>query len=361
MTKNLKRLITLFLIISIFTVGCGQTQSESASEETKDTNKEITEEEPILNLYTDRHYDTDASLYERFEELTGIKVNVVKAKSDELIERLENEGEDTEADLLITADAGRLFRAKDKGLLQPIDNEKIFGAVPKNLRDLDNTWIGLTMRARVLVYDKERVSKDDLSTYEALTNPEWEHKVLVRSSSNIYNQSLLASFIAINGEEAAKEWAKGLVENMARVPSGNDRDQAKAVVAGEGDVAIMNTYYLGKLLNSSEPEEVKVGQQVDVFFPNQETTGTHINVSGIGVTSHASHINNAILLIEFLTSEEAQGIFSEANYEYPVNPNVEPSELLKSWGDFKAQDINLTVLGENNQRAVQIFNEVGWQ
>ncbi|SHK41391.1 Fe(3+) ABC transporter substrate-binding protein [Tepidibacter formicigenes] len=344
-------LALLSLVFSVFLlVGCSSSDEEVAGNE-----------EQVVNLYTSRHYDADKELYELFTKETGIKVNVVEGKSDELIERLAREGEDTESDILIVADAGRLHRAKEQNLLQSVESETLENNIPENLRDKDNQWYGLTVRGRVLVYSKDRVNPSDLSTYEDLTNPKWKGKILVRSSSNIYNQSLLASFIEINGEEEAKKWAKGLVENMAREPKGNDRDQAKAVVAGEGDIAIMNTYYIGKLLNSSDPEEVKVGKQVGVFFPNQDTTGTHINVSGAGVTKYAKNKENAIKFIEFLSSEKAQKLFAQANYEYPVNKNVEPSDLLKSWGEFKTQNISLNKLGENNKRAVEIFNEVGWK
>ncbi|MTI68608.1 MAG: Fe(3+) ABC transporter substrate-binding protein [Firmicutes bacterium] len=320
-----------------------------------------TEKKKVVNLYTNRHYDTDEKLLETFTEETGIKVNVVKGNSDELIERLDREGKDTKADLLITADAGRLYRAKEKDLLQSAKSEVLDKNIPENLRDQDNEWFGLTVRGRVIVYSKDRVDPEELSTYEDLINSKWNKKILVRSSSNIYNQSLLASLIEINGEEKAKEWAKGVVKNMARDPKGNDRAQATAVVAGEGDLAIMNTYYIGKMLNSSNPEEVKVAENVGVFFPSQNTSGTHINVSGIGLTKHAKNKDNAIKLMEFLSSEKAQKQFAEANYEYPANPSVEPSELLKSWGEFKTQNINLSKLGENNEKAVKIFNEVGWK
>lgn len=286
---------------------------------------------------------------------------MVKADSDELIERLAREGKDTEADLLITADAGRLHRAKEKGLLQPLSNNILFNNIPENLRDADNYWFGLTVRARVIVYAPDRVDPSELSTYEALTDPKWKGKILVRSSANIYNQSLLASFIAINGEEKAREWARGIVANMAREPKGNDRDQAKGVVAGEGDIAIMNTYYLGKMLYSSDPEEVRVAKSVKVFFPDQGGAGTHINVSGIGLIKNAKNKENAIKLMEFLSSPKAQEQFAEANYEYPVNPSVQPSQLLKSWGDFQKQDINLSKLGEFNAQAVKIFDQVGWK
>jgi len=340
-------------------IGCTNTDPEVS--ENKDTQGKYVSGEKVVNLYTDRHYDIDEELYNQFTEETGIKVNVVKGNSDELIERLTREGQDTEADLFMTADVGRLYRAKEKDLLQAATSEVLTSNIPENLRDTDNTWYGLTIRGRIIVYAKDRVNPSELSTYADLTNPKWKGKVLVRSSENIYNQSLLASFIAINGEEEAKEWAKGIVENMAREPKGNDRDQAKAVVAGEGDIAIMNTYYVGKMLDSSDPEEVKVAESIGIFFPDQDTEGTHINISGAGLTKYGMNKENAIKLVEFLSSEKAQKQFADANSEYPVNPKVEASELLKSWGEFKPQNINISLLGEYNRRAVEIFNEIGWK
>ncbi|MEG2354091.1 MAG: Fe(3+) ABC transporter substrate-binding protein [Clostridium sp.] len=347
-----KKKIISMLMVTVLSMGilAGCTGNKTQSKDNK-----------VLNLYTSRHYETDDKLYEEFTNKTGVKVNVVEGNPDELLERLEREGADTEADLFITADAGRLDAAKKKGLLQSVDSKVLNKNIPDNLRDKDSNWFGLAVRARVLVYDKERVKPEELSTYEDLTEDKWNKKILTRSSGNIYNQSLLASFIAINGEEAAEKWAKGLVDNFARNPKGSDRDQAKAVVAGEGDVAIMNTYYVGKMLNSSEQEEVKVGEKVGVFFPNQDTTGTHVNVSAIGLTKDSKNKDNAIEFMEFLSSDFAQGQFAETNYEYPANPNVQPSELLKSWGAFKAQDINLSLLGEYNSKAVEIMNKVGWK
>lgn len=372
--KKVLFFIALGLIVLLLAgtlVGCTATPQEGSSKQKSEgeaSSQEKTsntaggsEDKGVVNLYTNRHYDTDQQIFDMFTEETGIKVNVVKGDSDELIERLAREGKDTQADLLITADAARLHRAKVKGLLQPVESDVLFKNIPENLRDIDNQWFGLTVRGRVIVYAKDRVSPSELSTYEDLTNPKWKGKILVRSSSNVYNQSLLASFIAINGREQAKQWARGIVENMAREPKGNDRAQAIAVAAGVGDIAIMNTYYIGKMLNSSNPEEVKAAKSVGVFFPNQDTTGTHINVSGIGLTKYAKNKENAIKLMEFLSSEKAQKLFAEANYEYPANPSVEPSELLKSWGDLKPQDIQLSKLGEYNDEAVKIFNEVGWK
>lgn len=347
-------ILTTMLAASIF-VGCTGSQADT------NTNNTDTKKEQIVNVYSERNYDVDKQLYADFEKQTGIKVNIIEGKSDELLERLAREGKDTEADMFITADVGRLHKAKEQEVLQSISSDTISKNVPENLRDKDNQWIGLTVRARVLVYDKDRTKPEQLSTYEDLTSEKWKGKLLVRSSDSVYNQSLVASFIELNGEEKTTEWAKGIVANLAREPKGNDRDQAKAVVAGEGDVAIMNTYYVGKMLTSSDPEEVKVAEKVGVFFPNQSTNGTHINVSGAGFAKNAKNKDNAVKLIEFLSGAEAQKLYAEANFEYPVNENVEPAELLKSWGEFKTQDINLTKLGENNKKAVEIMNTVGWK
>jgi len=314
-----------------------------------------------VNVYSHRHYDSDKQLFKMFEDKTGIKVNVVKAKANELIKRLEKEGKNSPADLLITADVGRLYLADKKGLLQSVNSKFLNETIPANLKDRDNKWFGLTKRARVIVYNKDKVDPSELSTYEDLTMPKWNKRVLVRKSSNIYNQSLLASFIASQGEEKAKDWAKGLVNNMARTPAGSDRDQMKAVVAGIGDVAIVNTYYVGKLLNSKKKNEVMVGKKMGVFFPNQTGRGTHINISGIAMTKSSKNQENAVKLIEFLASPKAQSIFAEANYEYPVNPAVKPSKLLQSWGEFKEDTTPLYKFGEYNAKAVKIFNEVNWK
>lgn len=353
MNRKTASLISSFIIGAAVLSGC---TADPSSLKTSVGNKE-----EVVNIYSDRHYDTDRELYSIFEETTGIKVNVVEGKSDELIERLSREGNDTSADILITADAGRLHRAKEKGLLQSIDSKKLEVSIPENLKDSDKQWFGLTVRGRVFVYSKDRVNPSELSTYEDLANPKWKGKVLVRPSDSIYNQSLLASFIELNGEESAKKWASGIVSNMAQTPQGNDRDQAKAVVAGIGDIAIMNTYYLGKMLNSSDPAEIEVAKKVGIFFPDQTGDGTHINISGAGVTAYSKNKENAVKFIEFLASEKSQKIFADLNYEYPVNPAVEPSALLKSWGEFKSQEIPLSRLGELNQRAVEIFGEVGWK
>jgi len=314
-----------------------------------------------VNIYSHRHYDTDKQLYKIFEKNTGIKVNVVKAKANELIKRLEKEGKNSPADILITSDAARLYLAQQKGLLQTVQSNLLDNVIPSNLRQKDGYWYALTKRARVIVYNKDKVNPASLSTYDALTAPELKGKVLIRKASNIYNQSLLASMVANDGEKSAKAWAKGMVNNFARTPKGSDRDQMKAVAANVGDVAVVNTYYVGKLLNSKKTSEVEVGKKMGVFFPNQNGNGAHINISGAGVTKYSKNKENAVKLIEFLVSPKAQSMFAKANYEYPVNKNVEASALLKSWGTFKEDTLSLESLGANNAKAVKIFNEVNWK
>jgi len=314
-----------------------------------------------VNIYSHRHYDTDKQLYKMFEKDTGVKVNIVTAKADELIKKLELEGKNSPADILITSDAARLHLANEKGLLQKIDSNILNTTVPEKLRQKDGYWFALTKRARVIVYNKDKVKPSELSTYEALTNPKLKGKVLIRKSSNIYNQSLLASMIANDGEVKAKQWATGMVNNFARTPKGSDRDQMKAIAAGIGDVAVVNTYYVGKLLNSKKTAEVMVGEKMGVFFPNQNGKGTHINISGAGVTKYSKNKENAVKLLEFLVSPKAQSMFAEANYEYPVNKNVKPSALLTSWGTFKEDSLDLEQLGIHNAQAVKIFNEVNWK
>lgn len=334
----------IYVLILFVVASCAQTTNEDA-----------------LTLYTHRHYDTDQQIFDDFEAETGIKINVVNASADELIQRLESEGEQSPADLLISVDAGRLVRAKEKDLLQPFESEMIENTVPDYLQDTDNAWVSITKRARIIVFDKDEVEADELSTYEALTDEKWNNELLIRSSGNIYNQSLLASIIANNGEEAARDWAEGIVENFARNPQGNDRDQVKAILAGEGNLAVVNTYYLGRLINSSDELERNAGNAVEVFFPNQQGRGAHINVSGIGIAKHSTKAALATQFIEYLLSKEVQEIFAGENYEYPVNPEAETSELLQSWGSFKEDPLPLQKLGELNQQAVILFDQAGWQ
>jgi iron(III) transport system substrate-binding protein len=317
--------------------------------------------EPVVNIYSARHYESDKELYALFQEQTGIKVNVVSANAPELIERIKREGSSTEADLFITVDGGVLYSAKAAGILQAVSSALVLENVPPALRDPDNVWFGLTTRARVIVYAKERIKPEQLSTYEDLADPKWKGRIVARPSSSLYDQSLLASLITLDGEAQAAAWVKGVAANFARPPKGNDRSQAVDIAAGLGDVALMNTYYIGQMLNSKNPEELKAAQQVGVFFPNQQGSGTHINVSGIALTKYAQNAENAIKFIEFLTSVPAQERLSAGNYEFPVNPRAQIHPLLKQWGPFKTQNIDFSVLGLNNAKAIQLFAAGGWK
>ena len=314
-----------------------------------------------ITLYSHRHYESDDALYAKFTEKTGIKVNVVKAGADELIERLKSEGENTKGDIFITADAARLHLAKSAGVLKAVDSKILNERIPKHLRDADKQWFGFTQRARILAYAKDRVKPAELSTYEALTEKSWKTRVLARSSSNVYNQSLMASIIAANGREKATEWAKAVRGNMARPPQGSDRDQMRAVVKGLGDVAIVNTYYIGLLANSEDEADRKVAASIGVFFPNQKGRGAHVNVSGGGLIKNSDNQEEAIKFLEFLASDEAQASFPKATYEYPVVEGIDWSDLMKGWGKFKSDELSLTKLGELNTTAVEVFNEAGWE
>ena len=329
---------SLFLIISFFSFLSGE-----------------------INLYTHRHYDSDKLLFKAFTKKTGIKINVIKGSADQLIQRLQTEGENSPADILLTVDAGRLVRAKNLGLLQPVTSPLLIKQIPSEMRDLDGYWYGLTVRARALIYSKDRVKQNQLSTYEDLAHKKWRGRIVVRSSNNIYNQSLLASIIAANGELDAYKWAKSVRSNMARSPRGSDRDQARAVASGLADVAIMNTYYLGVMANSSDKKDQDVVKKIAVFFPNQKGRGTHINVSGAGITKSSKNKEEALKFLEFLTNENSQKVFSSANYEYPLKINEHNSTILKSWGQFKYDPLSLSVLGEKNTQAVKIFDRAGWE
>tara|TARA_B100000927_G_scaffold49898_1_gene36690 strand:- start:13001 stop:14023 length:1023 start_codon:yes stop_codon:yes gene_type:complete len=324
------------------------------------TNNETSKE---VNLYSQRHYAVDELQYKNFTEKTGIKVNVVKANADELIERLKNEGESSPADLFVTVDAGKLFNAREAGVLQKIPSENINQNIMSELRDPEGFWAPITYRSRVIVYSNERVEKSDLSTYEDLANPKWKNRLLVRSSSNAYNQALMSSLVANLGSENTENWSSAVVSNFARDPKGSDRDQVKAIAAGQGDIAIVNSYYIGLLLASEKEEELNAGNSVSVFFPNQGEgdRGSHINISALGLIKSSPNKENAIKLIEYLTSEEAQGVYVNNSYEYPANSMVEPSQIVKSWGGFKIDKLNLNALGEFRPEALRIFDKTGWK
>ena len=314
-----------------------------------------------INLYTHRHYESDKILFKSFTNQTGIKINVIKGGADQLIQRLKSEGKDSPADVLISVDAGRLVRAKNLGLLQPVFSDELNQNVPKSMRDAENFWFGLSVRARVIVYSKDRVKEKELSTYEDLADPKWKGRLVVRSSNNIYNQSLLASIIEHNGKQKATKWARSVRSNMARKPRGNDRDQARAVANGVADLSVINTYYLGLLANSPKKEDREVASKLKVFFPNQDNRGAHINVSGAGLIANSKNKKEAIMFLEFLTKSENQKIFAETNFEYPLDYQDVDSEIFLEWGNFKADTLDLSILGKNNLEAVKVFDIVGWE
>ena len=314
-----------------------------------------------VNLYSARKENLIKPLLDKFTGQTGIKVNLLTGKAKTLLQRLRSEGRNTPADLLLTVDAGNLHAAKAAGLLQPVQSAVLEAAVPANLRDPDNQWFALSTRSRVIVYSKERVKASELSTYEDLASPKWKGRICIRSSGNIYNQSLLASLIAHHGVAEAEKWARGVVANMARPPQGNDRAQVKAVAAGICDIAVVNTYYLGVMLNKDAAQK-EAARQVAVFFPNQNGRGAHINVSGAGVVAGAKHKENAVKLLEFLVGDEAQKWYAQANHEYPVKAGIPVSATVNAWGyPFRQDGLNVSELGIHNAEAVKVFDRAGWR
>lgn len=317
--------------------------------------------EQVVNLYSARHYDVDQQLYETFTDETGIRVNVIEGQPDELIERIVNEGEQSPADVFIAVDAGRLWRADEAGIFQPVNSEILNSKVPASLREPSGKWFGITTRARVLVYNTDKVKASELSTYEELADPKWKGRICVRSSSNVYNQSLVGSMVESIGAEATEKWAKGLVANFARQPEGGDVDQIKAVAAGQCDVAIANHYYWARLAKSDDPADAAAVAKTAVFFPNQGDRGTHINISGMGLVKTAPHPENGIAFMEFLVSPEAQKVFAESNNEYPVVAGVALDPLVAKLGEFKVDQTNVAAYGRNNPQANEIFDKAGWQ
>lgn len=314
-----------------------------------------------VNVYSARQDALIAPLLEQFTEQTGIAVNLITGKAEELLARIRAEGAATPADLLITVDAGNLYRAKNAGVLQSIESDMLAERVPGQLMDPDRTWVGLTVRARPIFYAKDRVDPNHLSTYEALTDAKWKGRICIRSSGNIYNQSLVASLIEAHGEAETEAWARSLVANLARKPTGGDTDQLRAVAAGQCDLAVANTYYFGRLIDSAKPEDRQVVESLGVFWPNQGDRGTHINISGAGFVKHAKNPQHAIQLLEFMVSDQAQAYYAEINHEYPVLVGGKVSETIGSLGQFKADELNLGVLGTNNSAAVKVMDRAGWQ
>ncbi len=314
----------------------------------------------VVNVYSARHYDTDDQIYRKFEKKTGVKVKLIEGSSGAILERLKREGKRSPADVFITVDAGRLYQAESAGIFQGVKSDILSRLVPANLRHPEGKWFGLTKRARIILRSRERVKKGEIASYEDLVKPRWKGKVLIRSSSNIYNQSLVGSMIAAHGEEGAEKWCRGLVANLARVPQGGDRDQIKAVAAGEGDVAVANSYYFARMLNGTD-EEKAAAAKVAVVFPNQGGRGTHVNLSGIGVCANSPNKANAIAFIEYLMGSDAQEVFAAGNNEYPVVRGAGTVPALESFGTFKEDKVNAAVFGRNNPAAIRIMDRAGWR
>jgi len=316
--------------------------------------------EKEVNVYSYRQPILINPFFEEFTKNTGIKVNVLHAKKG-LLERILAEGEDTPADLILTVDIARLNQFVKEDVLQPIQSSILIDNIPSHLRDSEDRWFAFSKRARIVAVSKERIVDGAINKIEDLADPKWKGKICTRAGSHDYNRSLLASIIASHDEEVAENWAKGLVANLARKPEGNDRAQAKAIYEGVCDIALMNTYYFGKMkFNEKNPEQKKWAQSINLVFTNQEDRGNHINVAGGGVVKYSKNKENAIALLEFLTQPKAQSLYSYMNYEYPVNPNMSLSEELKSWGEFKEDKLPIEKLAELAPIAQKIIDRVGW-
>jgi iron(III) transport system substrate-binding protein len=319
-------------------------------------------EEPVLNLYSARHYQTDEALYDNFTKATGIKINRIEAGDDQLLERLKSEGAMSPADVLLIVDAARLWNAQALGLFHPVKSPTLEARIPVSMRDPDGNWYGFSSRARVIVYNKAAVNPAEIASYESLADAKNKGRVCTRSGSHPYNLSLVAALIAHNGEAKTEEWAKGVVGNMARTPRGGDTDQIKAVAAGECGVALSNTYYYVRLLRSTKPDEREVVAKTGFIWPDQASYGTHLNISGAGVLKSAPHKENAVKFLEYLASDEAQRYFANGNNEWPaVKGAAAKNAELESLGTFKADPLPIATLGKNTPAAQKLLDRAGWK
>ena len=319
-------------------------------------------QEKVLNLYSSRHYNTDEALYSNFTKQTGIRINRIEAPEDALIERLRNEGSASPADVLITVDAGRLWRAEQMDLFQPARSANLEARIPPSLRHPDGLWFGFSTRARVIVYAKDAVKPGDIRSYEDLADPKWKGKVCMRSSSNMYNLSLMSSMIDHMGEPKAEAWARGVVANFARDPKGGDTDQIKAVAAGECALTVVNTYYYVRLLKSAKADERTAIERVGMTWPNQDTRGAHVNISGAGILKSSRNREAAVKFLEYLASDDAQRYFANGNNEFPATRSVSvDNRELASLGKFKADEINVSAFGKNQPAAQKVYDRAGWR
>ncbi|ARC90540.1 iron ABC transporter substrate-binding protein [Rhodovulum sp. MB263] len=308
-----------------------------------------------VNIYSYRQPELIQPILDAFTEDTGIATNIAFLNKG-MVERLQAEGMRSPADIILTVDVARLAEAVDAGVTQAVDSAVLTEKIPAAFRDADNHWFGVTTRARIVYAAKDRVDPSEITTYEDLANPKWKGRICTRSGTHAYTLALVAAMIHHHGEEAAKTWLEGVKANLARKPQGNDRAQVKAIWAGECDISLGNTYYMGQMLK--DPEQEAWAQSVNVLFPTFETGGTHVNISGIAMTKAAPNREEALKFMEYLTSEHAQEIYAEVNYEYPVVPGTEPSDLVKSWGSFTADDVNLIALSRDRAAALRLVEEV---
>ena len=315
----------------------------------------------VLSIYSSRHYDTDRELYDGFTRETGVRWRLIEANADQLLERIRAEGANSPADVLITVDAGRLARAKEAGVLQAVNSSTLNSRIPAALRDPEGFWYGFSMRARVVMYDKARGLPDGLARYEDLAKPEFRGMVSTRSSSNIYSIGWTASMLAANGPEATEAWARGIAANLSRQPQGGDTDQIRAVAAGQGRLAISNTYYLGNLARSRRDEDRAIAERMAVLFPNQGDRGTHVNISGAGVLRTAPNAEAARRFMDYMSGPRAQSIFADGNSEYPVVADVQPTAVLRGLGDFKRDPLNAARMAELSPEALRIMQRAGWR
>jgi iron(III) transport system substrate-binding protein len=314
----------------------------------------------VLNVYSSRHYDIDRALYDGFTQRTGIRIRLIEGDADQLNERIRSEGANSPADVLITVDAARLHRAQVAGILQPTHSAILDARIPAHLRDPEGHWFGLSKRARVIMFDR-RNPPEGVTRYEDLADPRFRGQICVRSSSHPYNLSLMGSILAANGEQAAEAWARGLVANFARQPQGGDTPQFQAIPAGQCRIAIANTYYLARFGASENPAERALYDRIGVIFPNQADRGTHINISGAGVVRTAPNRAAAVAFLEYLASDDAQRMFANGNFEYPVVAGIEPHPALARFGTFREDPLNAARFGASSAQALQIMQRAGWR
>ncbi|MFM8377411.1 MAG: extracellular solute-binding protein [Phenylobacterium sp.] len=317
--------------------------------------------EKVVNVYTARHYDSDLALYERFTRETGVKVNRIEGKPDELVARMKAEGDGSPADLFIAADAGALWRAQQAGLFQPVSSQVLEARIPANLRDPEGAWYGFSRRARVVAYDAARVTPGEVDDYAKLADPRFRGKICVRSSDSIYNLSLVGALIEAWGPEKTGAWVRGVVANMARPPEGGDRDQIRAVAAGVCEVAITNSYYYLRMASGADAADKAVTEKVKLAFPSLDGKGAHVNLAGAGVTRNAPNRDNALRLLEFLTSPESQAHIAANNSEFPVSPDVQPPEALKAYAGFTAHPMGAAAFARRQPEAQAAMSQAGWR